>query len=330
MSLVNIGVLGCASIACRSVIPAIINSKNQYVLSGIASRTKEKAEKFASIFNTNSYHNYETLINNTEINAVYIPLPNSLHAKWVEKALSKNLHVLVEKSMGCSYEEVNYLNKLAKGKGLVLVENFMFRFHSQLSIINKLVGKKRIGELRCVRSSFGFPPFSENDNIRYKKELGGGALFDAGAYPIKIMQHFLGEDIQITSANLYYDKDKGVDIWGGAYLKQKNGPLFGEVSFGFDNFYQCNLELWGSEGKIYTNRIFTAPPDYSPEIIIESANGNDKICVDPCNHFERILSHFFKLIKTSKGLEAEYAQNISQARLIQEARKISSEDNKNY
>ena len=100
---------------------------------------------------------------------------------------------------------------------------------------------------------------------------------------------------------------KDVDIWGGAYLKQKNGPMFAEIAFGFNNFYQCNLELWGSEGKIYTNRIFTAPPDFSPEIIIESINGNDIINVEPCNHFEKMLLHFFHLINTKENLKKEYA-----------------------
>ena len=105
------------------------------------------------------------------------------------------MHVLVEKSLACEYAQVVELNDLAKKKGLALIENFQFRFHSQLQYIKNIVGSGKIGELRCIKSAFGFPPFQEKNNIRYQKELGGGALLDAGAYPIKISQIFMGYDI---------------------------------------------------------------------------------------------------------------------------------------
>lgn len=323
MSLVKIGVLGCASIAQSYMIPAILNLKNQYVLSAIASRTEEKADEFGSLFGCKSYEGYESLLNEADIDAVYIPLPTALHAEWIEQALSRNIHVLVEKSLACDYEEVERLNRLALEKNLVLVENFQFRFHSQLAIIEKLLSGGIIGELRCVRSTFGFPPFSDADNIRYSKELGGGALLDAGAYPIKIAQIFLGQNIEVSASNLCYHNDLGVDIWGGASLRQVGGPIFAQVAFGFDNFYQCNLELWGSQGKIKTNRVFTAPPDFSPEIIVESSNGEEIIHVEPQNHFEKMLLHFSNLIETRNGLAAEYSQNVNQSRLIHETLKAA-------
>ena len=323
MSLVRIGVIGCADIARRSVVPAILNLKDQYALSGIASRTKEKAEEFASLFDIVPYTGYESLLNKDEIDAVYIPLPNSMHAKWIEEALAKDIHVLVEKSLACSFEEVKHLNELASSRRLVLLENFQFRFHEQLAVINNMVNEGKIGEIRCLKSSFGFPPFPDIDNIRYKKELGGGALLDAGVYPIKIAQIFLGQNVEVSAANIWFDSKKNIDIWGGAYLKQKDGPMFAEVAFGFDNFYQCNLELWGSEGKIYTNRIFTAKPDFSPEIIFESSNGKNIINVEPCNHFEKMLLHLYNLINAKEGLASEYVQNINQSRLICEAMSIA-------
>ncbi len=320
--MVKIGVIGCADIARRYVIPALLSLEDHYILSGVASRTQEKARQFANEFNIKSFIGYETLLNEEQLDAVYIPLPNLMHAEWIERALNNNLHVLVEKSMACSYEEVKYLNELASQRSLVLVENFQFRFHNQLAVISDLINEGKIGEIRCVRSSFGFPPFSDPDNIRNNKELGGGALLDAGAYPLKITQIFLGQDIEVSSANLWYDEEKDIDIWGGAYLKQKKGPLFAEIAFGFDNFYQCNLELWGSEGKINTNRIFTTPPDFSPEIIFESSNGSEIISVEPCNHFEKMLLHFYNLITTKEGLTIEYTQNINQSRLIFEMMRI--------
>lgn len=317
---INIGVLGCANIAKRSLIPAILDLKEEYCLKGVASRSGETAKACAEQFATESYTGYEELLNSGSLDAVYIPLPNVLHTEWIEKALNRNIHVLVEKSQACSFDEAKRLNQLAKEKHLVLVENFQFRFHRQLLIIKELVAEGRIGELRCVRSSFGFPPFPDNDNIRYQKHLGGGALLDAGAYPVKIAQMFLGNEIKVKASSLYLDPACNVDIWGGAYLQQRNGPLFAELAFGFDHYYQCTLELWGSKGKLTATRIFTAPPGFSPEILLETADGREVIAVEPDNHFRNMLMHMHRLISTGKDLDAEYEQNVVQARLLEEVK----------
>ncbi len=314
---INIGVIGCANIAEKYIVPALMKSE-KFKIIGVASRAKEKADRFAFKYSTKAYYNYDSLVNDPKIQAVYIPLPNSLHFDWILKALKNNLHVLVEKSMSCSFEEVLELNNFAKSNKLVLIENFQFRFHSQLSHIKNLVNNGAIGEVRNVRSSFGFPPFADKKNIRYNKDLGGGALLDAGAYPIKISQFFLGEDIIVDSASLYYQADINVDTWGSACLKQKNGILSSQISFGFDNFYQNNIELWGNKGKIYTNRIFTAPPGFEPSIELETPEGKQIIKLPGDDHFINMLNHFHSQIKTKTELDLEYSQNINQARLISE------------
>ena len=196
---IRIGVLGAANIALRSVIPAIKTLPERYELVGIGSRNASKKQ---DIDQQKLIVGYDNLLDNFSLDAVYIPLPNSLHFEWVKKALEREIHVLVEKSLGCSYEEVVELNDLARQKNLVLVENFQFRFHSQLKYILDVVNEGKLGELRIVRSAFCFPPFPDKENIRYKVELGGGALLDAGAYPVKISQLLLGNDLEVTSAVL--------------------------------------------------------------------------------------------------------------------------------
>jgi len=317
---INIGVIGCANIAERYILPTILEMPDMYRLIGTASRNSGKAEKFASKFNATPYADYQDLIGAEHLDAVYIPLPNQLHYEWIKKSLDHGLHVLVEKSLACTGKEVVELNQMAREKSLVLMENFQFRFHSQLQFIQDLLVQGVIGELRSVRSAFGFPPFPDKENIRYSKRLGGGALLDAGAYPIKISQLFLGEEISIDAANLYFDKEKGVDIWGSAYVKQNNGSLASQIAFGFDNYYQCNLELWGSKGKLYTNRIFTAAPGFEPLVEVETAAGRETLTLAQDHHFKKMLGHFYQLIATGVGLDDEYRQNITQARLINELR----------
>ncbi len=324
MKKINIGILGCANIAKKFILPTL-KEMEEFNIVGIASRSKEKADKFAKEFDIKSFYSYEDLLESKNLDAVYIPLPNSLHYRWIKKALEKNLHVLVEKSMACKYSEVIELNELAKQKGLVLIENFQFRHHSQLAYIRNLVNSGKVGELRSMRASFGFPPFLDNDNIRYKKELGGGALLDAGAYPLKISQIFLGENLFVESANLEISTDKNVDIWGNASIKQKNGNLVSQIAFGFNHFYQNNIELWGSKGKIYTNRIFTAVPEFEPTVEIETNDGKEVVKLSSDHHFKNMLKHFYTQVLTQESTENEYTQNINQARLIHELKEKASE-----
>lgn len=322
---IHIGILSTANIAMRSVIPAILELPQLFKIKGIASRDQSKADEAAKKIKVPSFGSYDALIQSPELQALYIPLPNALHFEWIKKALEQGLHVLSEKSLGCSLNEVTKLNEFAESKNLALVENFQFRFHSQLAFIKSLVAEGKIGELHCIRSSFGFPPFSDSNNIRYQKFLGGGALLDAGAYTLKISNLFLGDDIEVAASNLSYPDDSEVDITGGAYIKQKKGNLFLEAAFGFDNFYQCNIELWGSKGRIYTNRIFTAGPGFKPEVIVETNQGKETLTLEADNHFKNMLTHFHQLISGEKSKADEYKQNILQASLIEQVKQKAND-----
>ena len=314
--LIKIGVLGCANIAQRFILPSIYKS-SFFELVGVSSRSKEKADSIANIFNTRAYYNYDSLLE-SNLDAIYIPLPNGLHYEWIKKALNKNLHVLVEKSLACNLNEAMELNLLAKSNGLVLMENFQFRFHKQLKFIIDKLDQGCIGDIKLLRSSFGFPPFEDKDNIRYKKNIGGGALLDAGAYTIKVSQIFLGPEIYIDSAILDTPSDMEVEISGSAYIKQKNGSKAAQIAFGFDHFYQNNLEIWGSRGKLTASRIFTAAPGIKAAIRIECSDGSDNVHLIEDDHFLNMLDHFSGLINSECSIDKEYEQNENQARLIAE------------
>jgi dTDP-3,4-didehydro-2,6-dideoxy-alpha-D-glucose 3-reductase len=325
MSKLNIGVLGCANIAGRYVIPAIQNLQNEFNLVSVSSRSACKAEEFGSKFCVEPVVGYEELIKKADLNAVYIPLPNSLHYEWIKKALQNGLHVLSEKSLACSLRDVEELTEISFSNNLALVENFQFRFHRQFSQIQDIMGSGKLGEVRCIRSSFGFPPFPDNDNIRYQKSLGGGALLDAGAYPLKLSSLLLGSDISVDASSLCYDQDRHVDLWGGAFIRQKYGDMFSEVAFGFDNYYQCSLEIWGSKAKLTTDRIFTAPPGFRPTIEVHKPAEIETITVEEDNHFVNMLRYFNAVADSHDLIRKEGQMNLEQAKLIDELRKRSDE-----
>ena len=320
MKQLRIGVLGCANIAVRSVIPELCRHPD-FKLAGVASRTHEKAVQLAGQYGCSPMR-YAEMIEHTGIDAVYIPLPTGLHAEWVLQCLAAGKHVLCEKSLGCTYQEVQDMTTMARAKRLLIMENFQFRFHLQHAWVKEILSSGTLGEIRCFRSSFGFPPFADGPaNIRYQKTLGGGALLDAGAYTIKATTFMLGKTFQVKAATLRHSAECGVDLGGSIYLANGDG-LVSETAFGFDSFYQCNYELWGSKGKVTAKRAFTAPLGFSPEIVVETAAGVEVKAMPADNQFANMLTHFGSTIR-HRMFESEYAENLLQAQLIQQTRDAS-------
>lgn len=298
------------------MIPAI-RSIHGWELIAAASRRREKAERFGSIFGCEAVVGYDVLLERNDIDAVYMPLPTGLHNQWVMKSLEAGKHVLVEKSLACDYAEAKRMVDKAASAGLLLMEDFMFQYHSQHRLVRQLVEGGEIGELRLFRSTFGFPPLPE-DNFRYNKDLGGGALLDAGGYPVKASQMFLGKGLEVRAANLSIDTELDVDIHGSAYLSSSSG-LVSEIAFGFDNYYQCNYEFWGSKGKLIVERAFTPPPGFRPKIILETSDLRREFQAAPDNHFVNILIEFHRAIE-EKDHAGHLEAVLDQARVLDEIR----------
>lgn len=312
----KVGVLGCANIAIRSLLPTF-SANRRFQVAAIASRDLEKAQRIASLYGCKAYGCYEELIDDSDIDLVYMPLPTGLHYEWGKKILQSGKHLLSEKSLACSYSEVYELVQLARQKRLLLMENFQFRFHSQTTWIRNLIASGELGDVRCFRSSFGFPPFKDITNIRYNKSLGGGALLDAGAYTVKSMNVFLPQETFILkSATLVTPESADVDIYGGAYFESVSGVI-AELAFGFDNYYQCGFEVWGSRGKLTSTRAYTAPSTLSPTVLVETENkGKVEHQLEPCDHFMRMSDYVASLLDAS-SFEEEYRQNLIQAEHLQ-------------
>ena len=319
---IRIGVLGCANIAIRTMIPEL-HRHPDFELVAIASRNLDKAGPIAQQYGSKAV-TYDRLVEHPGIDAVYVPLPTGLHSEWVTRFLAAGKHVLCEKSLGCSFSEVEQMVALARRNRLLLMENFQFRFHSQHAYVKPLLASGLLGDIRCFRASFGFPPFSDGAaNIRYQKKLGGGALLDAGAYTLKATTFMLGNGFKVKAATLNMSQEFGVDIGGAIYLENGRG-LVSETAFGFDNFYQCNYEIWGSKGKLTTKRAFTAPPGFSPEIIIETSEGVEVKTLLADDHFANLLSHFVSTLR-SGDFESEYGECLAQSYLIDEVKRCAGE-----
>lgn len=313
-----VGIMGCASIAERMMIPAIQNSL-YFDLKLIASRSQSKAKQFAQKFNIEAVVGYENLLNNPNIEVIYMPLPTGLHLEWAIKTLNAGKHLLIEKSLANNYEETKTIVSLAKKKGLLVMENFMFQYHSQMGELSKLLDSHVIGDIRSVHISFGFPPFKDSSNIRYSHELGGGSLLDAGSYTLKIAQLLPVGKLKIQGASLVQSRTHGVDISGECFLTTNQGIGI-HISFGFQHHYQCKLEIWGSQGKIIAHRIFTAGPNVIPKIEVETEKKTIQISTSADNHFINLLSHFGNCLQQMDFIESEYQLLLQQSYLLEELR----------
>lgn len=314
--------LGCANIAQRSMIPAILQLKDLFSLTAVASRDRIKAESFAKSFNCRAIVGYDELINSPEIDALYLPLPTGLHKEWINKALCAGKHIYAEKSIAACSSDAEGMISIACNNSLALMEGFMFQYHSQHKTVFDLMETGAIGDVRHFHSIFSFPPLPDND-FRYDDNLGGGALLDAAGYPLRAAHFVLGNSLTVKGATLFIDPRFKTNIWGSAFLSDSNG-IGASLAFGFDNFYQCRYEILGEKGKITVERAFTPRPDFSPEIILETACGTEIIQAKPDNHFAKALVEFHRVICGAADRKKHYTDILLQSRSLDLIRNFAS------
>ena len=324
--MIKVGILGCANIAKRSLAPAFL-AHPAFGLVAVASRSLDKATEF---INDVVGHDdpiapfaYDDLIASPDIDLIYCPLPTGLHYEWVKKALLAGKHVLCEKSLACNYAEVEDLVNTARQNHCFLMESFQFRFHPQNLYVKKLLADNVIGGIRGLDVKFGFPPFPDGlKNIRYSKELGGGALLDSGAYTIKASTYLLGHDLSLKMATSHREGGIEVDLDGRLWLERKDGVV-STTGYGFHNYYQCGYEIWGEKGKITTSRAFTAKADFAAEVKLETSEGV-KLEKFHADHFAALLDYVASKI-TAREYETEYAECLTQSRLLTQAQFLTND-----
>lgn len=257
-----------------------------------------------------------------DIDGVYIPQPPALHYRWAKRALQCGKHVLVEKPSTVCLAESRELVEMARERGLALHENYMFQYHSQIRDIQAMIRDGIIGDVRLYRAEFGFPMRKAND-FRYSRELGGGALLDAGGYPLKLASILLGESVKVDAAQMNFLPDFEVDLYGSASLSNDEGTVF-QIAYGMDCGYRCCLEVWGSRGRLFTDRIFTAPDGFEPRVMIETEDGSRTEMLEPDGHFCHSIEAFCEEIGDTRKRESMYGEILRQAGLVESVRRHAS------
>ena len=287
----------------------------------VINQEHEKANVFIDKYGGRIFDSYEDIVTSKEIEALYIPLPPALHYKWAKLALENGKHVLVEKPSTISGKDTSDLIATACNSNLGLHENYMFIFHQQLDAIENIVKSGEIGDVRLYRICFGFPRRDQND-FRYNKTLGGGALIDAGGYTIKYATRLLGPTVEIKYAQMNYIKDFEVDIYGSAALVNSEG-VTAQIAFGMDNNYKCELEVWGSKGCLTTGRVLTSPAGFVPTVTIRKGNDDEARELPADDAFKKSIEHFYDCINDEAVRTENYKVIQKQADLVDQFRKMA-------
>ncbi|UQX03432.1 Gfo/Idh/MocA family oxidoreductase [Streptomyces sp. RerS4] len=309
----RIGVMGAASIARRRVMPAMALDDGARI-TAVASRDPRKAAELAEAYGCRPVTGYAGLLELDDVDALYIPLPLALHAPWVEAALRAGKHVLAEKPLSADPATTRRLLDLAESRGVVLMENVMFVHHSQHAYAQRLVADGAIGELRSLHATFAIPRLHDTD-IRLAPELGGGALWDVGLYPIRAALHFLGANLRVAGAVLTRGEGRRVDTSGAVLLSDPQG-VSAHLTFGMEHSYTSQYEIRGSEGRIQVDHAFTPPADHAPALRLVTGAGTRTPALPPDDQVARTLGVFLSAVR-ARALPAGLAEaSLRQAELL--------------
>ncbi len=287
MSHLRWGVLGVANIAVRMVIPAIRVASNG-VVAAIASRDAARAEEAAGRLEIpRAYGSYEALLDDPDVDAVYIPLPNSLHEEWTVRCAGAGKHVLCEKPLATSAAACEEMIAACRQHKVLLMEAFMYRFHPRTRRVAELVRQGALGDPRLVRASFTFSVRSR-DNIRLRADLGGGSLYDVGCYGVNFARMILGEPRRAFA--LAHVGPTAVDETLGCVL-QFDGERVAVVDSGLTVARRQEAEVVGSEGRLVVPDPFL-PGGGDTEIRLWADSAQKAVVVPGVDQYRLMVEQF--------------------------------------
>jgi D-xylose 1-dehydrogenase (NADP+, D-xylono-1,5-lactone-forming) len=267
------GILSTARIK-RAVIPPI-KSSSRHELSAIASRDLENARAEAREWDIPQFYgSYEALLEDPEIDVIYNPLPNSMHAEWTIKACQAGKHVLCEKPLALTLDEVDAMDAAARQAGVIVAEAFMYRHHKQTLRVKELVEGGSVGRLSLVRGAFSFNIGSPSD-VRLSADLGGGSVWDIGCYPISYSRFVIGSE-PLEVFGWQQTGASGVEETFAGQMRF-SGDVFVQFDSSFRAPERSFMEFVGTEGVLYVTNPFK--PGKHETLILESDGQAQKISV---------------------------------------------------
>lgn len=309
MKKINWGVLGFARIARNEGIPAILEAESAS-LYAVASRNEEKLTEAKELFHPEKlYTSYEALLADEMVDAIYIPLPNALHKEWAMKAMEAGKHVLCEKPLALNEEEVREMVEASRKHQVLLMEAFMYRYTERTRKVEEIIDSGVLGEIRHVESTFRF--FLDREGtIKMNRELGGGALYDVGCYPVNFATMVLKEEPHKISATATM-RDQ-VDVQISALLTYEGGKT-ASLHAGFNAFGKNHSEIIGTKGRLEVPDSFL---DNAGALILHTDQGKEEIPVPACHRYTLEFEDFSRAVLERKAPLLTLEESIMNARIM--------------
>jgi predicted dehydrogenase len=283
---------------------------DEVVVVGVASRDPARAEVYARERGLQRWWpRYDDLLVDEDVDAVYVALPNALHVEWSIRALEAGKHVLCEKPLGRDPDAVARAFATANEAGRVLMEGFMYRHHPQIKRVRELLDEGAIGELRLVRAQFD-STLGRPEDVRWVRELGGGALLDVGCYCVNALRLLAGEPLRVHGESIL--APEGVDLRFAATLRFGGGVL-GTFDCGLDVEPSQVLEAIGSDGSILVRRPFTAELE---GVEVRRGGELEAIAVESADRYHLELENFALAVAGEEAPLLDPAESIAQARVL--------------
>jgi dTDP-3,4-didehydro-2,6-dideoxy-alpha-D-glucose 3-reductase len=287
---IKIGLITVGNHCQKNIIPSLA-AMNNVELVGFYTRNLDTASVITKKYNITYYDELDKMLAEAAIDFVYISSPNALHYPHIIKALSNKINVIVEKTAVANLQQAKKVVELAAEHNLLVYEAFMYRHHQQFSRLKKVIDNETYGIVKKVFINFGFPHLTKSD-IRYSRELGGGALLDAGAYTISAMNGLFGE-CKYENSGIFFESHS-VDVNGYAvFHSAKNVQCF--LNWGFGLGYKNEMQIWTNEGVIVVDRAFSKPSNFAAKICHIENGINTVDSTYTANHFERMFEFVFSL-----------------------------------
>ena len=250
------GVLGCSGIGKSRTIPGLLACENAE-LYAIAGRNEEKLKVYAEPFAPKKlYTDYQALLDDENVDAVYLPLPNGIHMEWVKKAAAAGKHILCEKPMALTEEQVREMFAAAKEHGVLLEEAYAYRHAQLVQKVKEIVDSGAIGRIRYLESKHS--TFDTNrSGIRYQKGNGGGAVYDVTCYNVSLAPYLFGKDPEDMSVYCGFDKETGVDVSDAVMLRYEEG-VTAMLYAGLDAYRRGCYSILGETGRIDVDHKFNS------------------------------------------------------------------------
>jgi D-xylose 1-dehydrogenase (NADP+, D-xylono-1,5-lactone-forming) len=287
----------------------------------VASRDRSRGEAFAAENGIGRVHgSYEALLADADIEAVYVPLPNSLHLPWSLRALEAGKHVLCEKPLSRRAADVEAAFDAAARAERILMEGFMWRYHPATELVVRLIGDGAIGRLRVVRAAFGFTLDPGADNVRWSAELEGGALMDVGCYCVSALRLLAGEPSRVSAERV--DGASGVDARMAGVLRFGDGVL-GTFDCAFDVPYRAGIEVVGETGTIVSlDPWHGAKPGVR---ILRPETEPEDVPVERADPYARELDDLARAVRSGGAPRLGREEAVGQARVIEALYRAASE-----